>query len=146
MGGGGAMFSDFTVFEGLIKREPRTGDPPGIIWTRPWSGVRFIWLFLLVVLIFVFYLPLQSKELAACVILVCRGGLRFWFSIGYRPKQWCVEVKFGYINLKIKLRHQPEHRKINRMSHVPSKDSDKPTHLPSLISLWCPLQESLVLN
>ena len=36
-------------------------------------------------------------------------------------------------------RIEPKHDKTNKMNYVPSKDSDQPGHLPSLISLHCEL-------
>ena len=38
---------------------------------------------------------------------------------------------------------EPPHDKTNKMACIPSKDSDKPGHLPSLISFHCPNEESL---
>ena len=34
------------------------------------------------------------------------------------------------------------HDKSNKMTYVPSEDSDQPGHLPSLISLHCPHEEA----
>ena len=38
---------------------------------------------------------------------------------------------------------EPPHDKPNKMACASSKDSDQPVHLPSLISLRCPHEESL---
>ena len=38
---------------------------------------------------------------------------------------------------------EPPHDKTNKMACAPSSDSDQPGHLPSLISLRCPHEESL---
>ena len=38
---------------------------------------------------------------------------------------------------------EPEHNKTNNMTCAPSKDSDQPRHLSSLISLCCPPEEGL---
>ena len=40
-------------------------------------------------------------------------------------------------------RFDPTHDNTNKMACVPSKDSDQPGHLPSLISLLCPHEESV---
>ena len=42
------------------------------------------------------------------------------------------------------LTFEPPHDKSNKMAGAPSKDSDQPGHPPSLISLRCPHEESLV--
>ena len=38
--------------------------------------------------------------------------------------------------------NEPHHDKANKMACAPSEDSDQPGHLPSLISLRCPHEES----
>ena len=38
---------------------------------------------------------------------------------------------------------EPPHDKTNKMACAPSEDSDQSGHLPSLISLHCPHEESL---
>ena len=38
--------------------------------------------------------------------------------------------------------NEPPQDKINKMACVPGEDSDKPGHVPSLISLRCPHEES----
>ena len=43
----------------------------------------------------------------------------------------------------VKLPNEPPHDKTNKMTCAPSEDSDQPGHLPSLISLRCPHEESL---
>ena len=40
-------------------------------------------------------------------------------------------------------KYEPQHGKTNKMICVPSKDSDQPGHLPSLISLRCLHEETL---
>ena len=39
--------------------------------------------------------------------------------------------------------YEPPHDKTNKMECAPSEGSDQPGHLPSLISLRCPYEESL---
>ena len=41
------------------------------------------------------------------------------------------------------IKYEPWYDKINKMTCVPSEDSDQPRHLPSLISLCCPHEETL---
>ena len=39
--------------------------------------------------------------------------------------------------------NEPPHDKTNKTACLPSEDSDQPGHLPSLISLCCPHEETL---
>ena len=41
------------------------------------------------------------------------------------------------------LQFELAHDKTNKLIHAPSKDSDQPGNLPSLISLRCPHEETL---
>ena len=46
----------------------------------------------------------------------------------------------GKVNIRT---NEPPHDKTNKMACVPSDDSDQSGHMPSLISLCCPHEESL---
>ena len=54
-----------------------------------------------------------------------------------------VSILFAQTFLFQQLPFEPSHDKINKMAFAPSKDSDQPGHPPSLISLRCPLEETL---
>ena len=45
--------------------------------------------------------------------------------------------------LSNKVSFEPVHEKTNKMTCAPSEDSDEPGHLPSLIILPCPREETL---
>ena len=49
----------------------------------------------------------------------------------------CAGSLFAYVS------NEPLRDKTNIMAFAPSEDSDQPGHLPSLISLRCPHEESL---
>ena len=54
-----------------------------------------------------------------------------------------IHYESGFSGWWIMKRNGPPHGKTNKMACVPSEDSDQPGHLPSLISLRCPHEESL---
>ena len=53
--------------------------------------------------------------------------------------QHCRLVEFLRAGEKL---NEPPHDKTNKIACAPSEDSDQPGHLPSLISLCCPHEES----
>ena len=61
-----------------------------------------------------------------------------------RAKKTIAELRSDVKTVKVCIiTFEQQHDKTNKMTHMPSKDSDQPGHSPSLISLCCPHEETL---